>query len=427
MAQPRVEKLITAIDIGSWKVSAMIAGKTDSGELAILGTGQRESRGMRRGYVADMERVEGAVRETIEQAERVAGTSIEDVWVGFSGGGLISDIAQVEVELGGQRIEQADIDDLLEAGRDSIDPDGRVVLHAQPALFTLDGLTGVKKVPIGMHANRLAMDVHVLLADGAPLNNLEAAVRNAYLNVNGIVASPIACGLACLTEEERDLGVAVVEMGAGVTNISLHAGGMLVGLASFGEGAADITDDIASAFGIRRSQAERIKCFYGSAMQARRDYREMIEIAPISSDGESAGAGRITRAELNAVICARLARQMAAITKALSGLGFGLSASVGTGREPQVILTGGGAEMKGIAEYAHTALGRAVRIGRPRGLSALPEAHSGPAFAALAGLALYGASNPIDLRSMVPAGQVQYRPRSSMMFQRLMSAFRSNY
>ncbi|MDZ7895536.1 MAG: cell division protein FtsA [Sphingobium sp.] len=423
MAQPRVEKLITAIDIGSWKVSALIAGKTDSGELAILGTGQRESRGMRRGYVADMERVEGAVRETIEQAERVAGTSIEDVWVGFSGGGLVSDIAQVEVELGGERIEQADIDDLLEAGRDSIDPDGRVVLHAQPALFTLDGLTGVKKVPIGMHANRLAMDIHVLLADGAPLSNLEHAVGRAYLNVNGIVASPIATGLACLTEEERDLGVAIVELGAGVTNVSLHAGGMLVGLASIGEGAADITDDIASAFGIRRSQAERIKCFYGSAMQARRDYREMIEIAPITSEGEASGAGRITRAELNAVICARLSRQMAAVAKALAGLGF----TGAPGREPQVILTGGGAELKGMAEYAHGALGRAVRIGRPRGLTALPEAHSGPAFATLAGLALYGASNPIDLRSMVPETQTSYRPKGSQMFQRLLAAFRSNY
>src|SRR3546814_4339764 len=98
MAQPRYDKLITALDIGSWKVSALIAGQTDRGELTILGTGQRESRGVRRGYIADMERTEQAVRETVEQAERIAGTNIEDVWVNFSAGGLISDIASVEVE-----------------------------------------------------------------------------------------------------------------------------------------------------------------------------------------------------------------------------------------------------------------------------------------------------------------------------------------
>src|SRR3546814_12335157 len=112
-----------------------------------------------------MERTEQAVRETVEQAERIAGTNIEDVWVNFSAGGLISDIASVEVELGGHRIEQQDIDDLLEAGRNSIDPDGRMVLHAQPTLYTLDGLTGVRK-PLGLHADRLGVDIHVVLADG---------------------------------------------------------------------------------------------------------------------------------------------------------------------------------------------------------------------------------------------------------------------
>jgi cell division protein FtsA len=424
MAGPRVEKLITALDIGSWKVSALIAGRTESGELTILGTGQRESRGVRRGYIADMERVEQAVRETVEQAERVAGTNIENVWVSFSGGGLISNLAQVEVELGGHRIEQADVDDLLTAGRDSIDPDGRMVLHAQPTLYTLDGLNGVKN-PVGLHADRLGVDIHVLLADGAPLRNLEMCVRGAYLDVNAIVASPIATGLACLSEEERDLGVALVELGAGVTNVSLYAGGMLVGLQSIPIGAADITDDIASAFGIRRSQAERVKCFYGSAMQSRRDFRDMIELAPaIEGLGQGSGSGesaRITRAELVGVICERLNQLMAEVSKALTGMGF----SNPVGR--QVVLTGGGAEMKGIADYAQTALGRAVRIGRPKGLAALPEAHSGPAFATLAGLALYGVSNPVDLRFLSSDEQVVHKTRGSAMFQRLISAFRTNY
>lgn len=428
MAQPKVDKLVTAIDIGSWKVSALIAGRTDSGELAILGTGQRESRGVRRGFIADMERTELAVRETVEQAERVAGTNIEDVWVSFSGGSLVSDVVTVERDMGGYRVEQSDIDDLLSTGQQGIDPDGRVVLHAQPTCFTINGRVPVKK-PLGMHADLLGVDIHVVLADGAPLANLDLCVRGAYLNVNSIVASPIATGLACLSEEERDLGVALIELGAGVTNVSLYAGGMLVGLHSIPIGAADITDDIASAFGIRRSQAERIKCFYGSAMQNRRDFREMIEIAPPHGDvalpGQSAGpnadGGKITRAALVAVICERLNQLMVEVNAALSGMGF----NTPTGR--QVVLTGGGAEMKGIADYAQGALGRAVRIGRPRGLAAIPEAHSGPAFATLAGLALYGASNPVDLRSMAPPPQTVHRIGAPVWWQRMMRAMKTNY
>ena len=112
MAQPRRENLITALDIGSWKVSALIAERGEHGELTVLGTGQRESKGVRRGYIADMDLTEKAVREAVEQAERIAGINIEDVWVSFSAGSLISDIASVEVELGGHRIEQEDIDEL---------------------------------------------------------------------------------------------------------------------------------------------------------------------------------------------------------------------------------------------------------------------------------------------------------------------------
>ena len=153
MAPPRIEKIITALDVGSWKVCALIAGQTADGQLHVLGTGQRESRGVQRGYVADMEQTEHIVREAIEQAERIAGLNIDDVWVSFSAGGLLSDVAPIESELGGHRIEQEDIDDLLAAGRAGIDPEGRMILHAQPALYTLDGLTGVKN-PIGLHADR---------------------------------------------------------------------------------------------------------------------------------------------------------------------------------------------------------------------------------------------------------------------------------
>ncbi len=418
MAGP--SKLITALDVGSWKVSALIAERTESGDIQVLGTGQRESKGVKRGYVADVGLTEQAVREAMEQAERMAGTNIEDVWVSFSAGGLASNIASVEVELGGNRIEQEDIDELLAAGRSSLDPDGRMILHAQPTLYTIDGLTGVKQ-PLGLHADTLGVDIHVVLADGSPVRNLDLSVRSAHLDVRSIVAAPVATGFSCLSEEERELGVALIEMGAGITNVSLFIGGTLVGLHSIPLGAADITDDIASAFGTRRDQAERMKCFYGSATASPRDNHDMIDVAPISADDEAGEGHRITRAQLIGVIRQRLDHLMTEVGKGLKELGF--AGPVGR----QVVLTGGGAELRGMADFAQGVLGRTVRTGRPRGLIGLPPAHSGPGFATLAGLVQYAASDPLDLRVLSPDMQLVHSMKGQGFMQKLIAAFKTGY
>jgi cell division protein FtsA len=419
MAKAAPEGLITALDVGSSKVSALIVQKGENGELVVLGTGQRESRGVKRGYVADMHATELAIREAVEQAERIAGTNIEDVWVSFSAGGLFSDIVKLEADLGGHRVEQADIDELLKAGRDAINPAGKMVLHAQPTRYTLDGLAGVKR-PLGLHADRLGVDIHVVATEGSPVRNLDLCVRSAHLEVRSIIAAPVATGLACLTDEERELGVALVEIGAGVTNVSVFEGGVLKGLASIGMGSADITDDIASAFATARSWAERAKCFHGSANMSPRDNHEMIDVIPATPE-HGADGQRITKAQLIAVIRLRLERLIVEIKKELDNLG--VADPVGR----QVVFTGGGAELKGLADYAQQALGSAVRIGRPRGLGGLPEAHSGPAFATLAGLARFAASDPIDLRSLEPAHQMVTKASPRAVFSRLVAAFRANY
>ncbi len=419
MPTPPVRRLVTALDIGSSKVCALIAESRDDGELVILGTGQRESRGVRRGSIADMERTEATVREAVEQAERIAGTNIEDVFVGFSAGGLVSEVASVEIPIGGRRIERHDIDALLTAGKESIDPQGRMILHAMPALYTLDGLQGVKK-PMGLHADKLAVDIHVVAAEPSPVRNLDLCVRSAHLGVSAIVASPVAAGKACLSEEERELGVALVELGGGVTNVSVFAGGMLVGLKTLPIGGIDITDDIASTFGTRRAEAERMKCFYGSATTSPRDNHDMIELAPIAGGEDGTEASRITRAQLIAVIRQRLEHLTGEIASALKGFGF----SGPFGR--QVVLTGGGAELKGIADYAQGVLGRAVRVGRPK-MPGLPEAHSGPAFSTLAGLAQFAASDELDLRQVTGGLPGLQKPDGGNIVQRLIAAFRTQY
>jgi len=238
------------------------------------------------------------------------------------------------------------------------------------------------------------------------VRNLTEAVQQAHLNVEAVVGTPVASAQACLTAEERDLGVALVEFGADVTNVSVHAGGMLLGLASIPLGSADITDAIASHFGIRRFQAERLKCVNGSALASPADHRELIAV---NGPGEEATGplarhadehNRIPRAELVSVITGQLGRIMEDVNRALKSLGF-------TGqRGQQVVFTGGGAELVGLADYAQAALGKPVRIGRPVALPGLPEAYLRPGFATLAGLVLFAAAEPVDIRAVGP----RYRP-----------------
>ena len=412
------QPLIAALDIGSSKVCALIATMDGDEGVRVLGTGQRESRGVKRGFVTDIEASEYAVREAVELAERMSGVTIDDVWASYGAGGLISDVANVEVELGGHQVERTDIEQLLTDGREAIDRGGKVVLHAHPALYTIDGAQEVQQ-PIGLHADRLGVDIHVIAADAPPLRNLDYIIRAAHLGVRAIVASPVAAALACLTEEERDLGVALVELGAGVTNVSLHYGGILVGLRSIPLGARDISDDIAATFGVNRRDAERLKCFYGSAMTSPRDNHELID-ANHSGAEEGAEPVRITRAQLMMVIRHRVEELTGEVDSVLKGLGF--SGPIGR----PVVLTGGGAELKNIADYMQGVLGRTVRVGRPKTLAGLPDAHSGPAFSTLVGLASLAASRSGDIRDIALGTTIRQAPAKGVLG-RLIAAMKGGY
>ncbi|MFN4019579.1 MAG: cell division protein FtsA [Erythrobacter sp.] len=434
-SQRRFVRTFGAVNIGSFRVSAMIVGETESGELQVLGSGHRASAGIKRGYVTDMAAAAHAIRDAVERAEKSAGTQIRSVWIACAGAGLASNVVSVDFEIGGRRIEDEDIEQLLIQAQDMIQPDGRTVLHAQPAHYTLDGAHGVAN-PRGLHAERLGVDIHVMLADGAPVKNLMEAVQNAHLSVDGVVAAPLAAGHACLTVEERELGVALVEIGADVTNVAVFAGGMLLGLKAVPMGSADITDAIASGFGIRRSQAERLKCVAGSAIASPADHRELIPVngpndAPDGVAGGPLARGaddknRIVRAELVSVVTQQLALLAGEIGKALKEMGFsGRSAG-------QVVLTGGGAELAGMADFMQGALGQPVRLGRPPQLVGMPEAHHAPGFATLAGLCLYAAEDPVDIRAVGTSRAAVYRAaarRSGWIeaLMRLIRELRENY
>ncbi|MEO1967385.1 MAG: cell division protein FtsA [Sphingomonadaceae bacterium] len=426
MAPPRITRAFGAVNIGSFRVSAMILGQDETGALQVLGSSHRRAEGVKRGYITDMNAASSAIRQAVEKAESTARTAVSSVWIGCAGAGLSSKVASVEIAIGGRRIEEDDIEQLLIAARDHIQPEGRMVLHAQPAHYTLDGAHGIAD-PKGLHAETLGVDVHVVLAEGPPVRNLIEAVQSAHLEVEAVVASPLASAFACLSQEERELGVALVEIGAQVTHVSVHAGGMLLGLKSIPVGSNDITDAIASNLGIRRSQAERLKCVSGSAIATPSDHREMI---PVNGPGEEADApiargadeqNRIPRAELVSVVTDRLAALAAEISKGLKALGFS-GANAG-----QVVLTGGGAELHGIAEFMQGALGRAVRIGRPPQLASLPEAHATPGFATLAGLCLYAVEDPVDIRMIGEDRQTIGKYGASGVIRRVFRAIRDYF
>jgi cell division protein FtsA len=413
----KFEKIVSALDIGTSKVCALIVGVAEDGALTVLGSGQRESKGVIRSCISDIQLAELSARQAVEQAERIAGTNIDRVWLGMSAGGLDSQLAPAEIDLGGDRIEQVDIDDLLMAGRTNIDPRGKTPLHISPTLYSIDGVGGVAS-PLGLHADRLGVDIHVVLAEPAPVRNLDMTARAAHLGVEAVVAAPVASGLACLTKEERELGVALVEMGAGVTNVSVYVGGMLVGLKTLNFGAADITEDIAATFGIRRAEAEKLKCRDGSALSNPRDHQDMLDVA---EPGEGQERPKITRAQLNSVIAQRVDPMIAQIGKTLQELGFSAPG------KHHVVLTGGGAELKNLADNMQGALGRTVRIGRPSGPSGLPEAHSGPAFSTLAGLVMYATSSPVDLKLGLGVDDPAATGAKPGIIARLMQIIRENY
>jgi cell division protein FtsA len=402
-AQRRLARTYAAVNVGSFRISAMIMGETENGDLQVLGSGHRASAGIKRGYVTDMGAASHAIRDAVERAEKSANTPVRSVWIACAGAGLASHVVAVDIEIGGRRIEDEDIEALLVEAQDMIQPDGRKVLHAQPAHYTLDGAHGVAN-PRGLHAERLGVDIHVMLADGAPVRNLTEAVQNAHLEVEGVVAAPLAAGHACLTPEERELGVALVEIGADITNVAVFAGGMLLGLHAIPMGSGSITDAIASSFGIRRSQAERLKCVAGSAVASPSDHRELIPVSGPGEGGDGAPVGplargaddknRIVRAELIAVVTQQLSVLTGEVGKALKAMGFAGA------RAGQVVLTGGGAELAGMADFMQGALGQPVRLGRPPQLTGMPEAHHAPGFATLAGLCLYAADDPVDIRAV---------------------------
>ncbi len=370
--------LVAALDVGTSKVCCFVAKLDDREKPRVVGIGHHVSKGVKSGTVVDMDEAESVIRATVEAAERMAGERIHDVYVNVSSGQPKSETFGVEVSTAGHEIGEQDIRRILDAGRNQFDGGDRLLLHALPVGYSVDGVGGVRE-PRGLYGDRLSVDMHVVTTAASPVRNLELCIERGHLGVADMCISAYASGLACLEEEETEMGVVCLDMGGGTTSIAVFIEGSLVFTDIVHIGGSHVTSDIAKGLLTPTVHAERIKSLHGSATAGVSDDATTIQV-PQFGEGGSEKSQTVTRAALNAIVRPRVQEILEHVQTKLHASGFDRIAG------NSVVLTGGGAQLTGIRELATEILDRQVRIGRPTNLTGLAEATSGPAFATCAGL-----------------------------------------
>jgi cell division protein FtsA len=388
---PKRSVLVAALDVGTSKIACLIGRlkprppedgpRRRTHAIDVVGFGHTFARGMKAGGVVDLAEAEAAVRQCADLAERSARMQLDSVVVSISAGRPASELISASIEVGGAAIGERDIDRVLTAGSRHSVRAGRAVLHSLPIGYVLDNASGVRD-PRGMLAHRFGIDMHLVTTDVSAARNMMLAIERCHLEVAAMVASPYVAGLSVLADDEIDLGAAVVDMGAGTTTISVFVGGGFIHADGFALGGQHVTMDLARGLNARVADAERIKTLYGSVLTGGSDERDMIAVPPVDND-EREAPQFVSRANLVRIIKPRVEEILEMVRDRLAKSPF---AAEPRGR---VVLTGGASQLTGLAGLAAQVLGRPVRIGRPLGISGLPEEAKGPAFAVATGLLVY--------------------------------------
>ncbi len=405
---------IAAIDVGTSKVCCFIA-RVDGDALRVTGIGHQISHGLRAGAVIDMASAEQSILAAVHAAEQMAGDTIRDAYVNFSVGNPQSQRIEVEVAINGHEIGANDLRRVLGQGRARCEPGDREIIHTIPLGYTIDGNRGIRN-PQGMYGDRLGVAIHMVTADAGPIRNLTSCIARCHLDVQTCVVSPYAAGLACLVDDEMELGVTLIDMGGGTTSVAVFVDGDVVHSDVILIGGNHVTNDIAHGLSTPINHAERMKVLYGSAVAGAADERETIDVRRV---GESDGAGTnpVPRAQLNGIIRPRIEETFELVRNRLEASGFGQSA----GR--RLVLTGGASQLQGVADLASEILGKQVRLGQPLGFSGLAEATAGPAFSTCAGLLNYAVKERLE----VPPEAIAAQEASSGRFGRVGQWLRENF
>lgn len=381
--------MIAALDVGSTKVCCIIARVEDAGNIRVLGVGHQLASGVRAGAIVDMEGAETSIGAAVHAAEQLAGETVRDVVVNVSGGYPVSHTFNAEVSVPGQEVTDGDVRRAMAHARAlQISPDSALV-HAIPVGFALDGSRGIRD-PKGMYGDRLGVQVHVITASAGAVRNLQTCVARCHLDIESMVVSPYASALACLVDDEMELGVACIDMGGGTTTMSVFFEGQMVWTDSLPVGGGHVTNDIARGLTTPVVHAERMKTLFGGAMASASDEREMIDVPQVGEE-ERGAVSQVPKSMLVRIIQPRLEEIFELVRGHLEHSGFGKLA----GR--RVVLTGGASQLPGTRELAQLILDKQVRIGRPTRIGGLSDAHSGPAFATAAGLLTHAVRHPVEL------------------------------
>ncbi len=374
----RRENLIVGLDIGTTKVCAMVGEVTDTG-VDIVGFGEVPSTGLRKGVVINIDATVAAIEQAVEEAERMAGCEIHTVYAGIGGGHIRSLNSHGIVAVKEREVGAQDVVRVLDAAQAIAIPMDREVIHIIPQEYIIDDQDGIRD-PQGMSGVRLAAKVHIVTGAVTSAQNIVKCCEKTGLHVRDLVLNLIASAEAVLTQDEKELGVLLVDIGGGTTDIAVFANGSVQHTAVLPLGGDHITRDIAIGLGTPTADAEEIKRRYGCAST------QLIEDdGPLDIPGVGGRKSRsISRRMLAEIIEPRVEEMLALVTEELAR--SGLEDMLPTG----VVITGGSTELNGMVETAERVFGMSVRKGLPTGVGGLAEEVHAPAFSAPVGLVLFG-------------------------------------
>jgi cell division protein FtsA len=377
--KPDAKQLVVGLDIGTSKVVAMVGEYTPGEPIEVIGLGSHSAKGMKRGVVVDIESTVESIRRAVEEAEMMAECQIRSVFAGISGSHVRSMNSNGVVAIRDKEVTAGDIERVLDAARAVAIPADQRILHVLPQEYAIDEQEGIRH-PVGMSGIRLEARVHLVTVASSAEQNVTKCITRCGLAVDALILQPFASSHAVLTQDEKDLGVALVDIGAGTTDIAVFTQGAIRHTASLGIGGDQVTNDIAFAFRTPTPFAEEIKVKYACALADLARAEETIEVSSVGDRPPR----RLQRQMLAEVVQKRYEEIFEMVQAELRRSGYEELIAAG------VVLTGGGSKMEGLVELAEEMLHMPVRVGLPQGFSGLSGVVSNEIHATGVGLLLYG-------------------------------------
>ena len=372
--------LIAGLDIGTTKIVAIIAEPDDDGTLRILGVGKSPSLGLRRGVVVNLEKTIRSIQDALDIAERLAGVEIGAVFAGIAGDHIrsINSRGVIAVSRKGNEITQPDVDRVIEAAKAIALPMDREIIHIIPQEFIVDDQSGIRD-PVGMAGVRLEGEIHIITGAVTSAQNIYKSVQRAGVEVDDLVLQPLATSYSVLSEDEKELGVAVLDLGGGTADLAVFYDGSIRHTAVIGLGGENVTNDVAIGLRTPRDEAERIKIEHGIALQAMVEKDEIIEVPGVGGRPSR----EVSRDVLAAIIEPRMEEIFALALREIQRSEYVDLLTTG------LVLTGGGAMLEGACELAEQVFDLPVKIGIPGGIAGLSEEVATPIYATAVGLLRY--------------------------------------